>query len=116
MKFSDFEKQLLANLVVDEIKEEFARIHLSGNLASNIKVIFESDKLRIEIPADTYNVWLYKNRGIVVYNGKGSYASEVDTKGGFSGKHTNFLNRCVIRAVEKFMAQLNINEERMFFK
>lgn len=99
----------LATLIVEEIKKEFESIHLSMNLVNSIKIYDNDGKLTIEIPAQMYDIKKYKSSGVIIYNRKGSYASEVDKSGGFSGKHTDYVNKCINVAINRWMKEEKIN-------
>ncbi len=96
------EKLKLAELIVERIKKDFEEVHLSGNLASTINVRVVGNNVEIEIPASMYDVQKYLEEGVFIFTGEGSYASEVDTYGGFSGKHTGFFERSVEQGTKDY--------------
>ena len=102
-------KRRLAEIIVKNLKSEFSSVHLSGNLASTIKISSYKDGsesgYEIEIPAQTYDIGRFKNRGVIVYTGKGSYANEVDLSGGFSGKHKDYVERCIQRSISEWAGE-----------
>ena len=75
------ELELLANIIVANIKEEFEIKHLSKNLVNTISVEMLGDEIKIHIPAQTYNMLLYQHKGVVVHTSHGSYASKLDEEG-----------------------------------
>lgn len=75
------ELEELAQIIVKKIQADFEDKHLSGNLARTIVVNGSKDKIEIVIPAKAYNMLLYQTKGVVVYNGHGSYASKLDKEG-----------------------------------
>lgn len=81
MKQGEKELEQLANLIVRKLKEEFAVKHLSGNLINTIQIEKSGDKIKIYIPAKTYNMLLYQTKGVVVHTSNGSYASKLDEEG-----------------------------------
>lgn len=98
----------LTKLILEELKKEFETVRLSGNLINTIKVYSNEGKWFIEIPAEMYDINKYKKSGVVVHNRKGSYASQVDKSGGFSGKHVDYVDRCIQNAIQKWIKQNNI--------
>lgn len=71
----------LGLLILRKIYEEFDVKHLSGNLMNTLQIIAEKDSVKIVIPALKYNMSLYQREGVVVPNGRGSYASILDSQG-----------------------------------
>ena len=96
------EKLKLANIIVENIKKEFEKVHLSGNLMETIFVNVIGNNVEIEIPANIYDLEKYLNEGVVIFTGEGSYASDVDIYGGISGKHKGFFERCANQGVETY--------------
>lgn len=96
--------ELLANYIIQEIKEEFSIIHFSGNLKDTILLEETEDGYDVVITAQLYDVEYFEQHGVIVYDREGSYASEVDKKGGFSRKHRGYINRCINTAIDKWMA------------
>lgn len=105
----DYKKQQLANLIVECIKQDFQIKYISKNLIGTISVYQgEEGSWIISIPAQMYDLNLYKKKGVIVYNGKGSYASIVDETGGFSRKHKNYIDRSISRAIDIWMKENKI--------
>ena len=71
----------LSNIIIQNLKEEFSRKKLSGNLINTIEVEISSDEVKIHIPAKTYNMLLFQTKGVVVHTNNGSYASKLDEEG-----------------------------------
>lgn len=93
----------LAYKIAEELQNEFAEIHLSGNLLNSIVVKSTENGAVVEIPAQMYDLDLYFETGQIVHNqGDVSYASLVNTTGGFSRKHTNYVERCIKRAINRW--------------
>lgn len=96
----------LAYKIAEELQNEFAEIHLSGNLLNSIVVKSTENGAVVEIPAQMYDLDLYFETGQIVHNqGDVSYASLVDTTGGFSRKHTNYVERCIRRAINRWKTE-----------
>ena len=93
----------LAKLIHRELVEEFSTIYLSGNLRDTIKVSYDGKSATVEIPAEMYDLKLFKEEGAIVYTGKGSYAEAVNKKGGFSGSHKNYVERAIELAIFTWM-------------
>lgn len=108
MEISIQQKVELANLIEQEIKNEFDKIHLSLNLAETIKIKINGSSVQVEIPAQMYDIKKFRNEGVIVYTGKGSYASSVNNYGGFSRKHKNYVDRCIYIAIEKWLKQYQL--------
>ena len=75
------ELQLLADIIVRRLKEEFSLKKLSGNLVNTITVESYGNEIKINIPAQTYNMLLYQEKGVVIHTSNGSYASKLDEIG-----------------------------------
>lgn len=102
-------KQALAEKIIFYIKQEFAQIYFSHSLADTVKIDVDDDgKVTVEIPAPVYDIDLYKKKKQLVYKGTGSYAEEVNVKGGFSGKHVGYAERAVSRAISDWMKENNL--------
>ena len=99
----------LARLIVEEIKNEFKMIHFSLNLFNTL-TIYRNDENNwcVEIPAEMYDFKIFKQTGAIVPWGNGSYASRIDETGGFFRKHKNYVNKCINRAIIRWMRSYNI--------
>ena len=75
------ELELLSNIILRKLREEFSVKHLSGNLINTIQIEKSADEIKISIPAQTYNMLLYQEKGVVVHTSHGSYASKIDEEG-----------------------------------
>ena len=80
-KIAEEDLNRLTQLIVDNIKENFATKKLSGNLINTIQVYNTESGVKIEIPARTYNMLLFQKQGVVVPTSHGSYASKLDDEG-----------------------------------
>lgn len=80
-KTANDELERLAEIIVAKFKEEFRDKHLSGNLINTLEVSVESGKIVINIPAKTYNMLLFQQKGIIVHTSHGSYAEKLDREG-----------------------------------
>lgn len=81
MKIGEKELEMLANIIVRRLQEEFDAKHLSGNLVNTITVTNIGGEIQINIPAQTYNMLLFQQKGVVVHTSNGSYASKLDEEG-----------------------------------
>jgi hypothetical protein len=100
-------KARLAELIVQNLNIEFIT-HYSGNLRDNINIYKTPDGYAIDIPADLYNLKLYRQKGVIVKTYKGSYAQRINYTGGFSGKHVNYVDRCIRNAIEEWKKEFGI--------
>lgn len=89
MEVGEKELQELAETIVKKLKEEFKLKHLSGNLINTIKIENYGGEIKINIPAQTYNMLLYQTKGVVVHTSHGSYASKLDEEGSKFYKYPN---------------------------
>ena len=81
MKIGEKELEMLANIIVRNLQEEFDVKHLSGNLINTMTVTSTGGEIQINIPAQTYNMLLFQEKGVVVHTSHGSYASKLDEEG-----------------------------------
>ena len=81
MNIGKAELELLANTILEKLREEFANKHLSRNLINTIKIESVGDEINIQIPAQTYDTLLFQSVGVVVHTGNTSYASALDKEG-----------------------------------
>ena len=101
---SSEDMRLLAMLIEDEIKKEFSLTYLSGNLRESIRIEKgEGNGYNVIIPAALYDISEWKKTGVKNHK-PGSYAAEVDKTGGFSGKHKDYVQRCVDKALVRWEA------------
>jgi hypothetical protein len=106
---TSFDLQLLAEKIKENIQKEFEFIHLSKNLMDTITVARTTNGYEIEIPAEIYDINKYYKQGVIVYTNEGSYAQEVDDKGGFSTTHKNYIIRAIMNAIEDWKSNYNVN-------
>lgn len=105
---NDF-KERLANLIVENLKEEFSEKHISLNLVNTIQVYKTEKGWAVEIPAEMYDINLYNKMGVINYTGKGSYADYVDKYGGFSKTHKNYIENCINKAIRQVLKEFDLN-------
>lgn len=75
------ELAMLANIIIRMLNEEFKNKHLSGNLINTIEIEMGGDEINIRIPAQTYNMLKFQEKGVVIHTSHGSYASKLDEEG-----------------------------------
>ena len=52
----------------------------------------------------------WEKEGVIVpYEKGGSYASQVDKTGGFSGKHKGYVDKCIDLAISQWLTKYRIN-------
>lgn len=81
MKVGTKAKSDLGNLIRKNISEEFREKHMSGNLSNTVYVERLPDKVRVVVPARTYNMLKFQTQGVIVHTGNRSYASKLDRFG-----------------------------------
>lgn len=76
-------KELRELMVFIEInlRKEFAKQHLSGNLINTLEFDETEDAVTLTIPARIYNFYQFQKNGVVIPRGNGSYASKLDRTG-----------------------------------
>lgn len=126
MKVGKTELENLAQIIIKNIKEEFAIKHLSGNLENTITVEDYGNEIKINIPAQTYNMLLYQQKGVVVHTSHGSYASRLDEEGSSfmvypngskagshrisPGNHKGFLDKTIDQSIQEWMGLVGRNK------
>lgn len=96
--------------VAKNVKEEFRRIHLSGNLMDTLWVeklnigneesISNEKAVVVHIPAVRYDIRRYREEGVVVHMPEeGSYAQAVNISGGFSHSHKGYVEEAITKAI-----------------
>lgn len=109
MEISIQQKMRLGILIQEEIMKEFKSVYLSKNLINTIRVYYTGGlwdaSVTVEIPAEIYDIHKFLDEGVIVYTGEGSYASQVNIDGGFSGKHKDYINFCISNAVNKWLGE-----------
>lgn len=81
MKVGQRELELLSQVILKNLKEEFEFKHLSGNLINTIVIENMENEIKIRIPAQTYNMLEYKRSKVIIHTTHGSYASKLDKEG-----------------------------------
>ena len=105
-------KEMLAINIIKEFEEEFKDYFVSRNLVNTINLEITGDGINVVIPAEVYDMNFWKKYGVIVYNKPGeSYATEVDEKGGFSHRHTNFVEKCINKGIENWLNSLALKGE-----
>lgn len=116
MEFDPRDKIELANCIADEIRKEFKDIHFSYNLVRTMKIEINGNDVSIDIPAMKFNIKQYKLHRVIKYYYRGSYANLINYTGGFSGRHQDYIQRCMENGISKWLAQkgkqgrISINE------
>lgn len=109
----------LANYIAEAIAEEFAQVRLTGNLVETIEITPTDKGVAITIPAEAYETYYWFVYRAIVPNGKGSYASKLDTEGSafmvydpMTGNpvkyvtprnHKGYLKRSIDKGIERWM-------------
>ena len=108
--------QELARIIVNNIKKEFELKHLSKNLVNTIKVTEIDGEVKIHIPAQTYDMLLYREKGVIKHTNKGSYANQLNETGSvlYLGKYTiyphnhiGFVEKAINDALQTWKNSLN---------
>lgn len=105
MEFDPRDKIELANCIADAIKKEFDKVHFSYNLVRTMKIEIDGDNVSIDIPAMKFNIKQYKLNRVIKYYYRGSYANLINYTGGFSGRHVDYVQRCIEEGISKWLAQ-----------
>lgn len=109
------ELELLSNIILRKLNEEFDLKHLSGNLIRTIRVESSSDEIKIHIPAEIYDMLEYSKRGVVIPTGEGSYASKLDIEGSsytignkkYSPRnHIGYINKIINDSIMEWTSML----------
>lgn len=117
------ELRMLSDIIMRKLKEEFSLKKLSGNLVNTITVEMLGDEIKINIPAQTYNMLLYQRKGVVVHTSNGSYASKLDETGSEffvypegtrkgshlikPHNHKGYIDKIINSAIVEWMGTLN---------
>ncbi len=99
----------LAEIIHDQLEEEFAEVFLSGNLRDTAKIGVTPNGAMVEIPAKMYDLMQFRKEGVIIYTGEGSYAQQVDITGGFSGLHKGYIDKRIERAIAWWARKNNLN-------
>ena len=117
LKRKDLEE--FVQILLQKLKDEFSVHYLSGNLLNTITVDNSNpDLIRIEIPAETYNMLLYQTRGVVVPYQSKSYAMKLNEQGSsfklypngtvkgsywiHPGNHKGYLDKVINEAISEW--------------
>lgn len=117
------------------IKRDFRKIHLSGNLMDTVTVEWFSSRLDhiifglvdpgeflekpvkvaiVHIPAVRYDLKRYREDMVVIHHPEwGSYAQEVNITGGFSGKHVGYVENAIYQALAISIRSAKINASKI---
>lgn len=106
---SSSELSILAEKIRNKIRLDFEYVHLSQNLINTIEVRRTTFGYEIDIPAEIYDLQKWFKEKVVVYTGQGSYAQEVDVSGGFSGKHTDYVELAIKEAISEWVSEMKYN-------
>ena len=99
----------LAEIIKSKIKDNFEEIHLSGNLMNTIEIKRTVGGFSVEIPAKLYDIAFYKKEKVIKYTGLGSYAQLVNTSGGFSNVHINYVEKAIQESIQEWIKTYNLN-------
>lgn len=108
-------KEKFAKETKKNIKNDFKKIHLSGNLMDTVWIEYVADpsildcdlygtkpqKIAvIHVPAVRYDIKKYREEMVIEHHPEwGSYAQEVNVLGGFSHKHVGYVERAIYKAL-----------------
>ena len=98
----------LAKCIEEAFVEEFEHTHLAYNLVKTMKIQVTDNGVLIDIPAMKYNMKKFRETGIVKYYYRGSYAQKINETGGLSGKHKDYVENCIKKGIEKWLAQKGV--------
>jgi len=107
------DKELLAEIIVANLQEEFINKHLSGNLLDsiNIEVDEASGNVKVIIDAPVYDMLEYLKHGTIVHTNRGSYASSLNEYGGQilnkrTGNHIGYVDMAIMKSVRTWKETL----------
>lgn len=103
---SSSELSILAEKIRNKIRLNFEYVYLTQNLINTIEVRRTTFGYEIDIPAEIYDLEKWFKEKVVVYTGQGSYAQEVDDSGGFSGKHTGYVEKAIKEAISEWISEM----------
>lgn len=137
MMISQQMSNVLAIFIREEIENEFKKAHLSNSLVDTMTLVYSSSRALVQIPAQIYDIDLYVDTGVIVYQGygrrnnkkgyinfisAGSYASQLDSEGSrfyVHGKlhtprnHINYIENCISKAIKRMAKVFVIKEDEM---
>lgn len=101
------DKMKIASYIREEIDKEFSEYFVSRNLVDTIEIYDElswdgSKCAIVSIPAEIYDYHIWKNHRAIIYTNEGSYASEVNERGGYSKRHVDYIDKAIERAIERW--------------
>lgn len=99
----------LAKCIEEAFREEFELVHLAKNLVNTMKIEVTDNGVSIDIPAMKYNMKQFKEKGIIKYYYRGSYAEQINKTGGLSGKHEGYIEKCIEKGVQKWLAEKGVS-------
>lgn len=118
------------------IKRDFQKIHLSGNLMDTVTVewlsspqyhflidgLIESGEFLekpvkvaiVHIPAVRYDLKRYREDMVIIHHPEwGSYAQEVNITGGFSGRHVGYVENAIYQALATSIRSAKVNASKI---
>lgn len=98
----------LAKCIEEAFREEFRNVHLSKNLVNTMKIEVTDTGVVIDIPAMKYNMKKFRETGVIKYYYRGSYAEQINNTGGLSGKHKDYIEECINKGIQKWLAQKGV--------
>ena len=119
-----YEKELekLSDIIIKNLHLEFADKHLSKNLINTISVEKLGDEIKINIPAQTYNMLEYQTRGVIIHTTNGSYASKLDEEGSSfmiypngtrkggrrisPGNHKGYIDEVIGKSIQEWLGEI----------
>lgn len=109
MTITDSDIRRLGELIAGNVRENFEKVHLSGNLMDGISVFKSGNGVSVSIPAVRYDIGRFrKERVIVLRPAEGSYAEEVNRTGGFSGFHVGYVEDAIRKGIIQWCSSLGI--------
>ena len=99
----------LAKCIEEAFREEFENVHLSKNLINTMKIEITDSGVIIDIPAMKYNMKKFRETGIIKYYYRGSYAQQINKTGGLSGKHVDYVEKCIEKGIQDWLAQKGVS-------
>jgi hypothetical protein len=102
-------------ILKEELRKEFEIVHLSKQLYNSIQLVPSSEdgKIHIRIPAQIYDIALYRKRGVIKPISQNSYAWAVNRSGGFSGTHKDYVSRCIYSTIRRWQTENNIHIQKL---
>lgn len=120
LQMTDEQRNLLrlklsfALILKEELRKEFEFVHFSKQLYNSIQIVPGDDgKIHVLIPPQMYDINFYKKRGIIKHISQNSYAMAVNRYGGFSGKHKDYIPRCIYNTIRRWQSENNISIKKM---